>query len=383
MDTQTSNVKNTRNYRNSNLELLRIISMLLIITHHYSVHGGFDLTGHELTTNKIIVQILSLGGKLGVNCFILITGYFMINSKFKFEKLIKLIAEVFFYSVLSIIIFYGFGLMKFDIKTFIKSFLPITYSMYWFATAYVVMYIFTPFINLFINNLTQKNHLKLITTLIILWSIIPTFTNGSPGYSNLGWFITIYIIASYIRLYPNSYFEKCKANMTFAILSYAIIILSVIVFDILGSKINFFAKNATYFAGMTNIVMLICSITLFLGYKNLKINYNKLINKIAVSMFGVYLIHDNTLVRPFIWQQIFKNRNYFNSPFLFLHAFITIIIVFISCVLIDQIRLYIFERPLLLFIHNRQDIINRIIKNYKCRISKSINNFITEDSSSM
>lgn len=80
--------------RSSNLELLRILAIIMIIAHHYSVHGGWDIP-NELSYNRIIVQFLSLGGKLGVNCFVLITGYFMINSKFNINKFAKIVGQVF------------------------------------------------------------------------------------------------------------------------------------------------------------------------------------------------------------------------------------------------------------------------------------------------
>jgi hypothetical protein len=152
------------------------------------------------------------------------------------------------------------------------------------------MYLFIPFINSFIRGLTQRDHLKLIGILIIIWSVLPTFTfsEASLEFSNLGWFVTLYLIASYIRLHPNSYFRACKSNILVALLTYGIIILSVVVFDKLGLKKDFFAKNATYFLGMNTLPILICSVTLFLGFKNSKMNNVTLINKIAVSMFGVY-----------------------------------------------------------------------------------------------
>lgn len=89
--------------RSSNLELLRILAIIMIIAHHYSVHGGWDIP-NELSYNRIIVQFLSLGGKLGVNCFVLITGYFMINSKFNIKKFAKIVGQVFFYSVVIMLI---------------------------------------------------------------------------------------------------------------------------------------------------------------------------------------------------------------------------------------------------------------------------------------
>ena len=129
--------------RSSNLELLRILSMILIIMHHYSVHGGFSLIDQTLTINKLFVQILSLGGKIGVVCFILITGYFMINSSFKFKKLLKLVLEVWFYSIGIMVIFYLFGLAEFNTVTFFTCLFPLSHSLYWFVTTYVVHYLLT------------------------------------------------------------------------------------------------------------------------------------------------------------------------------------------------------------------------------------------------
>lgn len=77
--------------RSSNLELLRIVSMLLIIICHSSTHGGFALAEQVLWANKLFLQLITFGGELGVCCFILITGYFMINSTFKIKKLLKLV----------------------------------------------------------------------------------------------------------------------------------------------------------------------------------------------------------------------------------------------------------------------------------------------------
>ena len=75
-----------KNIRDSKFEILRIIAMLLIVAHHFVVHG-FELENIEtFSYNKIVVEILSLGGKLGVNLFVLISAYFMIDSKFKFKQ---------------------------------------------------------------------------------------------------------------------------------------------------------------------------------------------------------------------------------------------------------------------------------------------------------
>ena len=64
--------------KESNLELLRIVNMLLIITHHLAVHTPFVFENIHI---KYIVYFLSLGGKIGVNSFVLLTGYLLVDKK--------------------------------------------------------------------------------------------------------------------------------------------------------------------------------------------------------------------------------------------------------------------------------------------------------------
>lgn len=154
--------------RSSNLELLRIISMFLIVMHHYAVHGGFQLLEKDLSLNKIIIQILSGGGQLGVNLFILISGYFLIDSEFKINKLLKLIFETFFYSVIILLFIVSKSNLNIGIKDIIISCLPITYSSYWFITCYVVLYLFIDYINPVIKGLDKKKYFQLILLLLLL-----------------------------------------------------------------------------------------------------------------------------------------------------------------------------------------------------------------------
>lgn len=92
------------NKRNSNIEILRIISMILIIMHHFSTHG----MGDELTYsfNRYVIAITNLGGKLGATLFVLVSGYYMCKSKITGRKLAKLFGEVFFYSSSIFLIFF-------------------------------------------------------------------------------------------------------------------------------------------------------------------------------------------------------------------------------------------------------------------------------------
>ncbi len=335
--------------RNSNVELLRIISMIMIIAHHYAYHGGFDFNINAGLFNKILVHILSLGGKIGVNIFVLITGYYLYDSKFRLKKLVKLILEVLFYSIFCNILSFARGMETLQTATVCKMLFPITYSVYWFATSYILLYIFSDFLNLAIRAMNQKKHRMLLILLIICSSIIPTVTSVQNPFADAGWLIIVYLIGAYIHKYPNKYFKCLKLNLMLTSLIVGILIVLVIIFEVCGLSIEDYNRYTAYFIELNKFPGLICSMTFFMLFTNIKMRYCKVVNIIATSMFGVYLLHDHPITRQLLWGNLFKNNAYFTSDFLWLHAIVTIMSILVIGVVIDKLRERLIERPLLLF----------------------------------
>ena len=136
-----------QNVRRSNFELLRIFAMLLIVMHHFSVHSPFVEFTNALSVNRLGIQFMEIGGKLGVNLFVLISGYFMCTSKeFKVKKIIVLFLQILMYSVLCYSVI-CIATNQFSIREVLRTFLPITFVNWWFASTYFVLLFFTPFIN--------------------------------------------------------------------------------------------------------------------------------------------------------------------------------------------------------------------------------------------
>lgn len=329
--------------RNSALELLRIVCMFLIVMHHFAVHGNYDLGSH-ITSNNLWVQFLSLGGKLGINCFIMISGYFLINSSFKLKKLIKLVCEIWFYSVIFYLIFLFSGSFNFSFSMFINDLTPILNSRYGFATVYLVLYLLSPYLNKFLKSLTKNQYKKFLTITFILWSVIPTFTTIEFQYSDLIWYMIMYSFAAYVRLFPCNYFNKFKVNLSLAILSYIAIFLFAVVVDIIGSGNEFLFSHSTYFRGINKVPLFITSFTLFLAFKNMKIKYNKYINLVSATTFGIYLIHDNPYMRIFLWKKLFKCSKLLNNNYFIIYSIIIIISVFVVCSIIDKLRIMFIEK---------------------------------------
>ena len=173
--------------RNSNFEILRIFAMFLIIAHHFAVHTSW------IEGTSAVVKLFQVGGKLGVNIFVLISGYFLVNSKFKLKKVIMLILQVMFYSIGIYLFIVALGKTKFEFKTFIYCCMPISNRIYWFATAYIIMYCLSPFINVIVKNITKKQYIYLLIGLIVLQCLLQKIT-GIGYIGEVGWFITLYLI---------------------------------------------------------------------------------------------------------------------------------------------------------------------------------------------
>ena len=334
--------------RESNFELLRIISMFLIVVNHFCVHTGFLFSENQLTINQLYIQFIQMGGKLGVVAFVLISGYFLIDSsKVKISKILKLWGQVFFYSVIIYIIFIVFKLEKFTIVGLIKNIIPLISARWWFATTYFVLYLFTPYINIFLKKLDRQTYKKLLILMTICWVIIPTFTTLSFESNSLIYFVYLYSLAGYIKLWKNDI--KIKSSKCFAI-------------TILGLKYNVFKTHVTYFYDLQKIPVFLMSLFLFIGFKNLKVRYNKVINTISMATFGVYLIHDNPLTRAFTWKKLLPSTSLIDSVCFIPYSILVVLTVYIICTIIEWLRIYLIEKYYMKLVNKYEPKIDSIIQ---------------------
>lgn len=338
-DTITSKV------RQSNIELLRIVAMIMIVAHHFAVHGGFTFAADTLSLNRFWLQFIQIGGKIGVDIFVLISGYFLIKSQsVKINKIIRFWVQIFLCSFLCFLIFTIIGQGQFNIIALIKSIMPITFSEWWFASAYFILYLLSPYINKLLNILTKKQYRQLLLLLGICWCIFPTFTGRSLQGSDLLWFIYLYAFAGYLRLFGFSSKLTSFKSLLLATVITLVTFSSAVAFDILGTKIPAFSNHATFFYGMQKLPIFMISVLMFAGFLRSKIGYKKFVNTISAAMFGVYLIHDNWYVRQFLWKKVFHVSDYAESNLLIPYSLLVIAAVFIGCTIIELARIHLLEK---------------------------------------
>ena len=339
-----------RKERNSSFELLRIVAMLLIVMHHYSVHGGFDYMG-RLDMRLYFVQCLSMGGKVGVNLFVLISGFFLCTADFNWRRIIRLELEVIFYSVLIAIAFHflrpGYG----SLRQISKDLTPLQSERYWFYNSYFLLALLSPFLNKLVAALDKREFQKLLLLFSILWVVVPVVPKlRALQMTDQGWFLFLYLCAAYIRLFNGDFRHGKGLYIMLGAGGYVAILLSVAVVDVLSLKSLGLRKEFVYFLTMNSILVFPCSILLLIGFSKWDMGCRKAVNLLSSATFGVYLIHDNYLVRPFLWNEVFRNRSFLHSNRLFLHAAVAILAVYVACTLLDLVRQYAFEKPLCMLV---------------------------------
>lgn len=347
------------------MELCRIVSMFLIVMSHVVTipYNNQIPTG---TINSVILEILSSGGGIGVSIFILISGYFGI--KFSLKKIFKLWSLTFFYSILFLLLYLicenYVEIKPLSIKLCVHYLLPVSTSLYWFISAYFMLFLLSPFINKLIENINTK-YLISLTVLLVIFTY---FNIPRVFYSfSLTYFISLYLIGYILKRFdiPNKVSNKF---ITFVLISCFLFYLSFFLienFTDIGRTL-LKANMIIYHNSIITLIIALCIIILFARMKSF---YSPLINKISLSVLSVYLIHGN----PFILNLFIRNFNLdINSPIiLFGYILIATITIFSISVFIDKCRVV-----LLIPFSTNIEKINTTFINYAEKIFNKITNFV-------
>lgn len=334
-----------RDKRQSNIELFRIISILLIIMHHIMYHGGAQFDAGVISVNRLWNQLNYYAGHAGLDAFIMISGYFMVQSnRLNLARIAKMWLQMLFYSVVIYflaVFCFGFPL---EGRYVLIAFTPFISQGWPFASSYLAMCIFAPFVSILLRKLSKKQYRLLLLVIFIMWVVIPTISTSDAEGNYLTWMLSLYAIGAYIKLYPDDFTGKAKTyfawSAVIALLTYA----SCIVFDVIGLKIPLFARYATHFSSNQHLNIVVWGILLFVGCLKSPMKTSKLINSVSGLLFGVYLIHDNFFGRQILWDHIFDNRTMADSPWYILYTIMELVVVFAGTALIEFIRQKTIER---------------------------------------
>ena len=340
--------------RQTGIELLRIIAMFAIVMGHFIEHGG-GFTNHDVITDKLYIseQLFEALGAFKVNVFIIITGYFLIdrpNIKYK-DRLSKLWKSEIIYSVLIMIIVVLCG-VHVSLIEIVKSIIPTITYRYWFITLYFVLILFTPALNRVVSSLNKKQYKNVLYVIIgvtCVWQTIMPFAttiDDNRGYSIL-WFVALYVLGGYIKKFGlNINIGRIKLTGLYVLCT--ILQLAYTLFwQVVQGKSNMII-NIPYYNSIFVLAESVILLKIFMSF-NFNTKTDKVINLIASSVIGVYLISDNPLIRGLLYNNIFDVSRYYDKGIVsILSVVIMSIIVFAICLCIDMlmnlIRKYLIRR---------------------------------------
>lgn len=329
--------------RQSNIELLRILTIIGVIILHYNnkfVGGAFEyVLGGSI--NFYILNILESIFICAVNVFIIISGFFLYNTeKRNLWKVIKLLIQVIvIYELKYIFTSVVINKSNISISGLIFNLIPSNY----FVILYIVVYILSPYINILIKSLDKKEFQRFIIILFIMFSIYPTAIDvlseitklqynglssiglyGSQyGYSCVN-FILCYIIGTYISKYKQTFL---KVNLRMLVIIFIINVVLITGWQLFNDYIGYFVEKSAL--EYCNPLIIINAVVIILIFMKMNINTNNNINQVAKASFMVYLVHDVFI--KYLKIETFVKKS---ALIMILHIIVSICIIYSVCYII-------------------------------------------------
>ena len=141
--------------RNYGIDLLRIVSMMMVVLLHVLGQGGILDGSDPLTVKSETAWLLEIGAYSAVNIYAMISGYVGYGRKYKYSGLVYLYFQVLFYTVPTTIIFYIYRPELVNLKGKRELLFPFAYNTYWYFTAYFCLAFFIPFLNMMLERLDR------------------------------------------------------------------------------------------------------------------------------------------------------------------------------------------------------------------------------------
>ena len=304
---------NLINTRESQFELLRIVAIFMVLIHHsLAVADTFGYTGHYTLNEGITGVLLNSAVIIGVNLFVLITGWFGVSDKKIFRKILFLLIEVTCYSGIAYLIASLFNVTRFSIPDFVHA---IDFTWNWFIVCYIMLLFSIPLLNKLIrtNKIISlplfrcKNiNIDECTLFILLLTVLNVVFGWGLKYNN----VNGYNVANFAFLYLIGYWLRInKWNMqspmilcisVYAISTILLVCIFVFFFGLMHKESS--TINTMRIMGYNNPLVILSSMAVFILFSRIKIQ-SHWINSMASAVLGVFMIHEVPCITEF-WRSI-------------------------------------------------------------------------------
>lgn len=338
--------------RESNAELLRIICIILILLHHFCAHAlypeVFSANISDRTWDSSLLLFLHAFLYIGVNCFILISGWYGIKPKWRSFFNLYLIYS--FYNLLHpikrIIASYMRGegfVLPYSVEDIIeRTLLPFSHGNLWFMDCYLALFLMAPLLNIAIEHLDKKQFVYIFGGLTLLnvyfayyWKM---YLINTMGFS-VSQFVYLYCIGAFLHKHVGVTMIDEKRWKWFG---------GYILSGMLWGSFSLWSISAlapppiNHWESMAynNPLLLLTAICFFLFMMSWHFR-NRFVNWLAASTLGVYMF--NEMVIRYSFLEPYAHRY---SPIIQLVLWFGVSMAFYVCaIIIDKLRIMV-QKPI-------------------------------------
>lgn len=287
----------SKSKRDSNIELMRIIMMLMILIHHVICHGIYSVDSilchvGPVNSTMAIALVVNSFCYIGVNGFILISGYYGIT--FKLRSLLNLYLICAFYSfIMHGIEIFVWGTKEICLGTIKDVVLVFSQQDYWwFIRCYVILYLMSPMLNKALN-IFDKKEFQITLVLLTIANLYFGYWWGrynENGY-NVAQFVYMYVIGRYIGRFidlNSKDLSRKRMLMTYVLFMFIYSALSICSHYVGISHWKSFPYN--------NPLLILGAVAFLLFMLSFHFN-SLLINRIAKSCLSIYLLQNFDLMK--------------------------------------------------------------------------------------
>lgn len=345
----------TEGKRNANMDILRLISMMMVtMLHALTKSDLLPFMGNEVSANGWAAWVLEVFSVPAVNIFMLVSGYFLISSRFKIGRMVEIVLQTLFFSVGVFALFLLLGkvsLASMDSYDFLQYFLPIHMETYWFISAYVIIYLLLPLITSGVHAMTEKQLQGVILWLLVFECVIKSFlpvrlSMDTRGYSFL-WYLTLFLMGARIRLYGFKIMKTAKRGWFLYIVSTFLILAEIFIVSQIQLRTGRLKEMTTVSLEYNHILVFFSAIGIFAAFlhaKPLGAKSGRLVCMLSPYCLGVYLLQESPMIR-YLWQDWFGLREVMeqSTPVFLLRVLGAVVVMFVLGICVDMLRSVLFR----------------------------------------
>lgn len=332
--------------RSSNLELLRILCMLLIIGDHLTGQGG--IADYTTLPSSFAFCLIGCGSRIACSVFILIGGWFLCEQPYKTRRPLSLWLSLWLYTVPVTLLCRLAGL-DVSLGALRWAAFPASTRQLWFISDYLLLLLCVPLLNRVLRGLPRTAHRGLLAVLAVPMIFYPTLFGENGIVSDTAWmFLYEYLLAAYLRRYPENRLARLLQNRAAALaLGLGLPLVNTAIRAVLetrgltdGKAFQYVAYYRTALGALPN---LLAALALFYLFKNLDLGCVRWVNALSGTTLGVYILHQVPAFRNFLWNGLLQAQAHHGSV---VYTLFAIFAVLFGCAAVDAVRTRLVMRPL-------------------------------------